>query len=591
MSKIKNYISKIPRMMREWMWIFRYIRKYRWGVITYILLGVVAVGMGLVSAVASKYLLDLVTAPDKVAADIIRWISIVIGLALGKIFFNAIASWVTARINVRITNEIREEIFRKIMTSRWESLRDYHSGEIINRLEGDVGSVVAGVISFAPSLVTGLAQFVGAFIIIMIYDPIMAIFALASAPVLVFSAKPLMKIMRKFTEQTRKINGEILSFNSEAFQNIQLVKAFDLTQQRCEALGLLLKEHRRVKLEYSKVSILVSASLSVIGLLAGYACYGWGVYRLYHNVITYGTMSLFIQLSSVLSSSFSSLVSLVPSAVSTATSAGRVMEITQLPAETDKDAEEAKALLAASAASGIRIDANDLCFTYADAETPVMDHVNFHISPGEIVAFVGPSGGGKTTTLRMLLGLLTPSCGSMTFSDGEGAHSVPVSDSTRRLCAYVPQGNSVFSGTIESNLLAVAHDATPEEVEEALRVADAWDFVQAEPEGIKTVLGERGVNLSEGQLQRLSIARAVLRRAPILIMDEATSALDVDTEARVLRNLMTSNPHRICLMTTHRASMLQYADQVYKVNGDGHFEALGAYRELTVSDEKASVQS
>ncbi|MCQ2429303.1 MAG: ABC transporter ATP-binding protein/permease [Clostridia bacterium] len=621
MGYIREKIKKIPQYLREWRWLFRYIRKYWVSVMAYILLGVIAVLMGLAVSVASKVLIDAVVtvnnegpvqtetvsedaAPEDEAAGetgeqksginavaealfsgivsphgeatsrgerVVRAMCLVIGLALSQIIFNAIASWITANVNTKITNEIRHEIFERIMTSRWESLRAYHSGEILNRLEGDVNGVVDGIVSFIPTLVTCIVRFAGAFIIIMLTDPLMAVFALASAPILVFTAKPLMKVMRKFNEKQREINGQILSFNEEAFQNIQLVKAFDLTRQRCEALGVLLKNHRKVQLDYAKVSVWVGAAMSLIGLITGYACYGWAVYRLYQGRISYGDLTLIMTLSSQLQGSFSALVAMFPRAVSVATSAGRVMEITGLPAEEDKDAESAIAMAGKVEECGIGVVADHISFAYEDSTDPVMKNVSFSVHPGEIVAFVGPSGGGKTTTLRILLGLLKPQEGQLTVSLGDGSMTLPVSDSTRRLCAYVPQGNSVFSGTIEENLLAVAPDATAEQVEQALRVADAWEFVSGQPNGVKTVLGERGVNLSEGQLQRLAIARAVLRDAPILIMDEATSALDVDTESRVLHALMKANPSRIILITTHRASMLDYADQVIRV-GEGCFE-------------------
>lgn len=610
MNKIKHYLGRLPEYLKEWRWLFRYIRKYWLSVTAYILIGVIAVVMGLLVSVASKNLINAVvplsTQQDteqtaqadqtsqetetglpassetdtevkqegrmsERARKVVNAMLVVIGLAFGQVLFSAVASWITANVNSKITNEIRHEIFEKIMMSRWESLKAYHSGEILNRLEGDVNGVVDGVIGFIPSTITSLVRFLGAFLIIMFVDPIMAVFALASAPILFFSAKPLMKIMRRFNQQQREVNGKILSFNEEAFQNIQLVKAFDLTKQRCAALGVLLREHRTIQLRYARVSVLVSAAMGAIGLIAGYACYGWAVYRLYQGRITYGDMTMFLTLSTTLQSSFGALVSLFPRAVSVATAAGRVMEITSLPAELDEDREAAIEMASRVEDAGIGLVADRMCFTYEDAADPVMKNVSFSVHPGEIVAFVGPSGGGKTTTLRILLGLLKPQEGSLTLSLGDGSMSLPVSDSTRRLCAYVPQGNSVFSGTIEDNLLAVAPDATPEQVEDALRVADAWEFVSSQPEGIKTKLGERGLNLSEGQLQRLAIARAVLRNAPILIMDEATSALDVDTESRVLHALMKSNPSRIILITTHRASMLDYADQVIRV-GEGCFE-------------------
>ena len=571
MGKIKQFFAKLPEIMREWIWMSRYMKRYWASIAFYIFLGLLGVAMGLASSVAQKNLINAVTANDKILRDVLTAAAFVISLSVTQIFINAGASWMSTRINIRVINEIREDIFKRIIATRWESLAAYHSGDIINRLEGDVSTIASGAISFIPSMITRSAQFFGALAIIMYHEPTMALFAFISAPVLLISGRPMMKLMRKHNEQMRDINGRILSFNEEVFQNIQLVKAFGMGATYCRNLRTLLSEYRTIRLKYNRVTVFMSVLMGFIGLIAGYSCYAWGVYCLFQNKIDYGEMTLFISLTGSLSSTFGALVALVPVAINTATAAGRVMEITNLPAEHDTHAGASMALRELAETEGVRIHFKDISFNYSKSDMTVLDKVSFDVEPGQVVAFVGPSGGGETTVLRLMLGLVAPREGSITVESMNGAISVPVSDSTRRLCAFVPQGNSIFSGTIESNFRAVNPGATDEEIVEALKVADAWSFVSALPDGIYSKLGERGGNLSEGQLQRLSIARAILRDAPILIMDEATSALDVDTEARVLKNLMTANPNRICLITTHRASMLEYSDIVFRVNGEGEF--------------------
>ena len=571
MGKIKRLIARLPEILREWIWLSKYMKRYWLSIGFYIALGLVGVAMGLIVSVAQKDLINAVTAENKILEEIISAAAVVISLAVAQIFINAGSSWVSTRINIRVINEVREEIFRKIIASRWEALTSYHSGDIINRLEGDVNTIAGGAISFIPNLVTRLAQFIGAFAIIMYHDPTMAIFAFISAPVLLVTGRPLMRIMRKHNEKMRDINGRILGFNEEVFHNVQLVKAFNLGGEYCKNLRGFMAEYKKIRLDYNRVTIFMSILMGLIGLVAGYSCYAWGVYRLYIGAIDYGQMTLFISLTSTLSGSFSALVHIVPSAITTATAAGRVMEVTQLPAENDKDAAEAEVLCDIARKEGVRIHFRDITFNYNKSEMTVLDQVSFDVEPGQVVAFVGPSGGGKTTVLRLMLGLVEPRSGSIEIESLDGEHMLPVSDSTRRLCAFVPQGNSIFSGTIESNFRAIKPDVTEEEIVAALKIADAWSFVSALPNTFHTELKERGGNLSEGQLQRLSIARAILRDAPILIMDEATSALDVDTEARVLKNLMTENPNRICLITTHRPSMLAYSDIVFRVSGEGDF--------------------
>lgn len=584
MKRILKLFARLPELLKEWVWLGRYMKRYWLSIGFYIALGLLGVGMGLAVSVAQKNLINAVTAENKILNEIITAATVVISLAVLQIFLNAGSNWVSTRINIRVINEVREDIFRKIIATRWESLVNYHSGDIINRLEGDVNTIASGIISFVPNLITRLAQFIGAFAIIMYHDPTMAVFAFISAPVLLITGRPLMRIMRKHNEKMRDINGRILGFNEEVFHNIQMVKAFNLGAAYCQNLRALQTEYKKIRLDYNRVSIVMGIVMGFLGLIAGYSCYAWGVYRLYVGAIDYGEMTLFISLTGTLSGAFSGLVHIVPSAITTATAAGRVMEVTQLPVETDEYASEAVALSELAREQGVRLQVRDVSFRYHDAETDVLNHVTFDVEPGQVVAFVGPSGGGKTTILRIMLTLLQAKEGSVTVSSADGSVSVPLTESIRRLCAYVPQGNSIFSGTVESNLRTVKPDATEEEIINALKAADAWSFLSVLPDTYRAVVGEKGHNFSEGQLQRISIARAILRDAPILIMDEATSALDIETEARVLRNIMTANPHRVCLITTHRASMLEYSDMIFRVDGDGSFQRLNSADELRVGD-------
>jgi ABC-type multidrug transport system fused ATPase/permease subunit len=584
MNKLKRWIARVPELMREWIWLGHYMKRYWLSISFYIALGLLGVAMGLIVSVAQKNLINAVTAENKILKDILSAASVVISLAVFQIFLTAGANWVSTRISIRVINEVREDIFKKIIATRWESLVGYHSGDIINRLEGDVSTISNGIIGFIPNLITRLAQFIGAFAIILYHDPTMAIFAFFSAPVLMITGRPLMKIMRKHNEKMRDINGRILGFNEEVFHNIQMVKAFDLGATYCRNLRTLQAEYKKIRLDYNRVTIAMGILMGFIGLIAGYSCYAWGVYRLYVGAINYGEMTLFISLTGTLSGAFSGLVHIVPSAITTATAAGRVMEVTRLPSESDEYAAEVKALGEAAREQGVRLQVRDVSFRYKDAESDVLSHVSFDVEPGQVVAFVGPSGGGKTTILRLMLALLQAREGSITVSSADGTVSMPLTESIRRLCAYVPQGNSIFSGTVESNLRTVKPDATEEEIINALKAADAWNFLSVLPDTYRSVVGEKGHNFSEGQLQRISIARAMLRDAPILVMDEATSALDIDTEARVLRRIMSQKPNRICLITTHRASMLEYSDVIYRVDGDGSFQRLNSAADLRVSD-------
>lgn len=560
-AKGSSTLPPLRSMLREWRWMLRYVRRYWAGVLTYILIGLLDVGLGLVISLAGKTLVDMV-----VAHDSSRIFGTVAGLALltvGQLIAGAVTSRISAHIQIRVVNELREDMFTRLLSARWEPLEAYHSGEVLNRLEGDVNTVAGGVVGFVPTCITRAAQLLGVFCIIFYYDPMMALLSLLSAPVLLLIGRWTLRIMRKRQQEIRQVNGRILSFNEEVLQNIQLVKAFDLRREQLRRLGTLLGEYRTLRLEYSRLSVVLNLLLSFTGMAVSYLCYGWGVYQLWNGAITFGVMTMFLQLSGTLTGTFATLVGLAPTAVSAATSAGRLMELEQLPTETDADAARALELANRAAQTGLTLTVGAVAFTYREAPQPTLQGVSFQVCPGETVALVGPSGEGKTTLLKLLLGLLSPDSGQLMLS--AGGLSLPVSDSTRRLCAYVPQGNGIFSGTVADNLRLVRPDATEAQLWAALAAADAREFVAALPQGLDTPLTEKGANLSEGQRQRIAIARALLRDAPLLILDEATSALDAAAERRVLEGIMAQDPRRICVVTTHRESLLSYADRVYRV--------------------------
>ena len=337
--KKENFKKTLTEILREWKWLFKYIRKYWWGVAAYIVIGVIAIVMGLGASIASKYLIDAVV--NRAETELLPAAVLVIGLAVLQIVFQSLSSFVTSRIGTRVNMEIRADFFERIAETTWEKIRKYHSGDLINRLEGDINTISSGVINFLPSIITKLVKLIGSAVIVFYYDKTMAILALLGSPLVFLTSNYMMKKIRKFNEKSREMNGKVISFGQETFQNMQVIKAFSLSERYSQNFRTLLQQFRSVKLEYDRFSIMTTVMMSFVGLIVSYSCYGWGVWQLWNGAITYGTMTLFLQLSGNLTNSFSAIVSMAPSVVSIATAAGRIMEITQLPEESDDKAEEA----------------------------------------------------------------------------------------------------------------------------------------------------------------------------------------------------------------------------------------------------------
>ena len=564
---LKKLIQRIQdgmlkEMYIEAKWMYTYVKKYKWGVIFYIFLGILGTVMGLASSVASKNLIDAVTGYDSSSIGVAA--ATIMGMSMGTIVVSGITSRISTKINVKVGNEIRADIYDQIINTDWESMSKFHSGDLLNRLTDDSSTVASSVLGWVPNLITQVVQFVCILSVVLYYDATMAIIALMSAPISIIVSRSLMLRMRKFNKEIRVVRSDMMSFNEESFQNLQSLKAFNLSNVFSKRLRKVQNNYTKVSLDYNKFSIITSSFMSIVGTFVYYSCFGWGVYRLWTGHITYGTMTLFLQLSSRLQGSFSSLIDLVPSAIGATTAAGRIMEVIGLPRERFKDEDLIEILEKNIGISGVSLELDNIDFTYLNTEKPVFKNATIEANPNEIIALVGPSGEGKSTMMRLVLGLTNPKKGRAIIRGFNGLEC-GISASTRKLMAYVPQEKTMFSGTIAENMRLVKLDATDEEIINALKAACAYDFVESLPQGIYSQIGERGSGFSEGQNQRLSIARAILRDSPILLLDEATSALDVATERKVLRNIMALAENRTCIVTTHRPSVLNMCDRVYKI--------------------------
>lgn len=570
MKKIQHYIKRIregrlQELLSQWMWMGSYMKRHWFLIGSYTLLGASGSFLGLGTSMVSRDLVDSVTGQNSL--QILSTAFTYIGVGVSQLFVTAIRTRLSLRISMKVSNHIRGDIFSQILRTDWEALSKYRSGDLIYRINGDTTMVANNILTYLPNVVSILISFGGALIVMIKNDPVMALIALGGAPVSFISTRYSMRKMREFQKKQMELQSHKTSFNQETLQNMQMIKAFGLVEH-------FIREYKEVQeqsLEYAMIQNRFQSRMTImtgmIGQLIGYACYGFAVFRLWQGEISYGTMTLFISMASSLRGSFSSVLNLLPTAMRAGISAGRIMEIIRLPRESEEDAKEAEKMLEQAKKTGIEVRMENVTFAYGEGKA-VYTEATLKAAPGEIVGLIGPSGQGKTTTLRLLLGLYHPKEGKTTVSN-PGIKTIPVSSGTRCLFSYIPQGNTLFSGTIADNMRMLKSDAREEEVIEALKTAEAWEFVRKLEKGIDTEVSEGGSRFSEGQKQRLSIARALLSHSPVLLLDEATSALDMATEKRVLRNILQRDPLQTIIVTAHRPSVLSMCHRVYKIQ-EGH---------------------
>ena len=569
---LKFYIRRIregrlKEMLAQIKWIYGYGKRYWIHMIVYTLLGLVGIGVSLLLGLISKDLVDIITGHQTGA--VIKYFVMMIVYNIASLIINQFSNYLSSYLNMKVDAEIKADIFKKILVTDWESLTSYHSGDLLTRWNSDASNISSGILNFIPNLILYIVRFISAFAMVIYFDPSFAIFAFLGLPISFILSRTLMKKMVNNNERSAQMGAKISSFNQETFSNIQIIKSFDLLKLYIQRLHDIQKEYIGMRLSFQRMSIWTSVLFSTIGMLVSYSSYGWGIYRVWSGAISYGTMTMFLGLSGSLTGSLNNLTSLFPTVISLTTSAGRLMAIVEMPREDYSNDDAAKAFMEKYKEEGISLKISDITYRYKTGVVNVFENASMFAHPHEIVALVGPSGEGKTTMLRILLSLIFSQEGEAKLYNGmeenEQSEYIKLDPSARKMFSYVPQGNTLFSGTIAYNMRSVKPDATDEEIIEALKIACAWEFVEKLPDGINSEIKERGGGFSEGQAQRLSIARAIIRKSPILLLDEATSALDVKTERRLLKNIMKDEYPRTCIVTTHRPTVLTICNRVYEI--------------------------
>lgn len=552
-ERIKSIYNKRDVAYSSFFWLMSQAIPYRHQLLVMLSISMISLGMSFVSTIAGKYIIDATTSGS------LNWLYIcyMAGATIFSILFSAGSSIFSSYVNETFSFGMRCDMFDRVQKSIWIELSKYHSGDIVTRLTSDISTIASGLISIIPSTIVLAIRLIVSFCILLYYDKWIAIFALLIAPIGTFCALFYQKKFRYYQRLLRESESEYRSFMQENMSNIIVVKAFQQEQTNNEYMQLIRRTRMNLVMRSAKLSALMSSLMKMVYSTGYVIAFCWSAYRISKGEITYGTMTVFLSLVSQVQGSVSSLGSILPQIYGMLVSAKRITDIVDIQ---DEDYIDKK-----FQPENVSVDIRDMTFAYRTQN--ILTHVNLLVKPGEIIGVVGPSGAGKTTLVRLLLSLIQPDSGSIEYVDEAGNREVS-QPASRRFISYVPQGNTLMSGTIEENLRIGRKDATDKEIWEALEMADAERFVRKTEKGLKTMLTEKAGGLSEGQAQRIAIARALIRKKPVLILDEATSALDEDTESRILSKI-SEKYGRTCFIITHRRSMLTYCDRVIEVGENG----------------------
>lgn len=537
-------------------WFVRTSRGIRLRSIVNTLTGVIGVGLDFAFIWATKRCID--TATHQTEGSLTES-ALLLGAVMASIIALGFArNWLAAILGVQSTNKIQRRMFETVLGSVWLGRDRQHTGDTMNRLDRDVRDVTSVISNTLPQALIVTCRLIGAFVFLCVYDARLACALMVITPLFIVLSKFYVRRMRALTRDIRKTDSEIQSIMQESLQHRIMLKTMEQEEGVVERLGLTqqsLSDQIRYRTRFSSVS----NALVNIGFAGGYlVAFLWGAWRLEQGLITYGMMLAFIQLVGQIQGPFRDMTRFIPTLISSLTAGERLMELEQLPQEETCEAIRFKG------GCGIRL--KDLSYAYDEDYRLIIDRLSYDFPPGSITAVLGETGSGKTTLIRLILALLPPLKGRVEFYDGDV--STKASPGTRCNLVYVPQGNSLLSGTVRSNLLLGRPDATDSEMWDALELAEAG-FVKESDEGLDMPVGESGLGLSEGQAQRIAIARALLRPGRVLLLDEATSALDEETETRVLDNLMGRNadsptPYTV-ICVTHRPAVTAHCNQMLRL--------------------------
>lgn len=526
--------------------------KFVWpGVAALVVLGMGTSLMGVYFALLSKRVLDIAT--GQAAGSLMGEAVYLSFCLLLQLVLEIVLSVVNVHVTGRFTIRAKTELFQSLLQKDYMHLTGYHSGELMNRINSDIGYINTGLVQVLPNLVFYLTKIVACFFALYLLDPFFACLCLLLGPFIFLFACLYRKKMKNLQKSCQTADGRVKSFMLEALKNLLVIKSFGCEGAAADRSRTLQMQHFKLNLKRNRMSILANAVFFLALTVGYYFALGWGAYKIAAGAMSFGTLTALLQLVGQIQTPFQGLSSLLPQYYNMLASAERIEELEALP----NDIEHKETVLPSWEA----VTLSEVSFSYHKETETILDNASFTVHRGQFVVITGISGTGKSTLLKLLLGILKPESGQarLRLADGEER---TLADFERLLFAYVPQGNLIVSGTIRDNIAFFKTDVDENKIIEAAKIAQIWDFIREQPEGLDTLLGENGLGLSEGQSQRLAVARAVYAGAPVLLLDEATSALDEATELAILQALKERS-NTTCILVSHKRAALHFCDTAF----------------------------
>lgn len=547
---LKNKLKIFTNLKGDYKRLSQYNKGFKKQLFLIIILENIVYLSGIILAITSKNIIDSVVESNSNAFAIS--LSVYGSVIFSTLFIKSYLNYKRTSLNQELKNSIQSNFISNYYTKSWFDMYKYHTGDIVTRLTKDINSIVTFFTSTMPAIIALIIQMIFAFIVAISYDKTLGIFGFATLPIIAIISLVFGEKMKSQQHAINKKEGQYRSLLNEITQNVLVIKTFQNESITLKNVIAIQKEKFNLVMNKTKTTITSSLIIEIGYSLSSFIAFGWGAFRISQGIITFGTFTAIIQLISRMQAPIMGLSKMLPQYISAVSAVERCYmfndPVIVLPSASYVDANE-----------NLGVELKSVSFKYSN-DKKIIDGLSLTISPGEKVAIIGKSGIGKTTLLKVIMNLYLPDSGEIIVKKFNMSNQ-----NSPKYYSYVPQGNTLFSGTIKSNLLIGNPNASMSDLFKALEIACALDFVKKLPQNVDTELGESGLGLSEGQLQRICIARALLRNTPILLLDEATSSLDQKTEEEVLHNIFKNYPHKTVIAITHRPSILEYVDQVIEL--------------------------